>query len=51
MHAQCEGVAARVHPLCHVELVHGIGAGDDGLVGDQVPVQPNIGARDHAVDP
>ena len=50
MHAQCEGVDARVHPTCHVELMHGIGAGDGRLFGDQVPIQPNIGARDHAVD-
>ena len=50
MHAQCEGVGARVHPACHVELMHGIGAGDGCLFGDQVPVQPHIRARDHAVD-
>ena len=49
MHAQREHVAAGMHPRRHVELVHGIGAGDVGVVGDLMPVHPHIGAGDHAV--
>jgi hypothetical protein len=45
-----ESVGARVYPARHVELMHGIGAGDGGVVGDQMPIDPHIGARDHAVD-
>ena len=50
MHAQCKGIAARVHPACHVELMYGIGTGDGCPFGDQLPVQPHICAGDYAVD-
>ncbi len=37
-------------PACHVELIYGVGTGDRCPIGDQVPIQPHIGARDDAVD-
>ncbi len=49
MYLHGDDVGARMYPARHIEPVHGIGASDVCVIGNQVSIYPQVGARNDAV--